>query len=82
MAHRCNRLNDILDVTPSALGCEECLKTGDVWVHLVCVVHADMLVAVTSPPIDTRQSTFTQPDTRLSRAMIHPKDGAGATSTK
>ena len=24
----------IRDVTPSALGCEECLKTGDIWVHL------------------------------------------------
>ena len=34
MAAICNHLNDILDVTPSALGCEECLKTGDVWVHL------------------------------------------------
>jgi hypothetical protein len=34
MAHRCKHLNDIFDVTPSALGCEECLKTGDVWVHL------------------------------------------------
>jgi hypothetical protein len=22
------------DVTPSADGCEECLKTGDTWVHL------------------------------------------------
>jgi hypothetical protein len=34
MVHRCNHLNDIFDVTPSALGCEECLKAGDVWVHL------------------------------------------------
>ena len=34
MAHRCNHLNYIFDVTPSALGCEECLKTGDAWVHL------------------------------------------------
>lgn len=26
------------DVTPSAQGCEECLKTGDTWVHLrICL---------------------------------------------
>ena len=30
----CEHLDTIRDVTPSALGCEECLKTGDWWVHL------------------------------------------------
>ncbi|MDQ6826163.1 MAG: UBP-type zinc finger domain-containing protein [Candidatus Eremiobacteraeota bacterium] len=30
----CTRLNDIREVSLSAQGCEECLKTGDVWVHL------------------------------------------------
>jgi hypothetical protein len=34
MTKTCAHLNTIRDVTPSALGCEECLKTGDVWVHL------------------------------------------------
>jgi uncharacterized UBP type Zn finger protein len=34
MAHSCGHLKEIRDVTPSALGCEECLKTNDVWVHL------------------------------------------------
>ena len=30
-------LDSIRDVTPSANGCEDCLKTGDSWVHLrVC----------------------------------------------
>ena len=33
----CTHLDTIRDVTPSAPGCEECLKTGDWWVHLrVC----------------------------------------------
>lgn len=27
-------LKDIHEVTPSAKGCEDCLKTGDRWVHL------------------------------------------------
>ena len=82
MAHRCNHVSDILDVTPSALGCEECLKAGDTWVHLRLCRTCGHVGCCDKSPIDTRQSTFTQPDTRLSRAMIPPKDGAGATSTK
>jgi uncharacterized UBP type Zn finger protein len=31
---RCTHLDWIQEVTPSARGCEECLKTGDGWVHL------------------------------------------------
>jgi hypothetical protein len=34
MAIRCSHLNTISDVTPSALGCEECLRLGQAWVHL------------------------------------------------
>jgi hypothetical protein len=34
MPIRCTHMNTIRTVTPSALGCEECLKTGDAWVHL------------------------------------------------
>jgi uncharacterized UBP type Zn finger protein len=30
----CTHLDTIHDVTPSAQGCEDCLKTGDTWVHL------------------------------------------------
>ena len=30
----CKHTAVICDVTPSALGCEECLKTGSAWVHL------------------------------------------------
>ena len=34
MAIHCTHLNTIRDVTPSALGCEECLRLGQAWVHL------------------------------------------------
>ncbi len=34
MAKGCTHIAGIRDVTPSALGCEECLKTGSVWLHL------------------------------------------------
>ena len=30
---QCTHLDQIRDVTPSAQGCEECLKTGDTWVQ-------------------------------------------------
>jgi hypothetical protein len=34
MAKACTHLGAIRDVTPSALGCQECLQTGDAWFHL------------------------------------------------
>jgi Zn-finger in ubiquitin-hydrolases and other protein len=34
MTHECSHEAAIRDVTPSALGCEECLKTGSPWLHL------------------------------------------------
>src|SRR5436309_1054089 len=34
MPKGCSHIADIQDVTPSALGCEECLKTGSRWLHL------------------------------------------------
>jgi len=30
----CEHLTNLPDVIPSANGCEDCLKTGDQWVHL------------------------------------------------
>ncbi len=34
MASGCTHLDQIREVKPSAEGCEECLRTGDEWVHL------------------------------------------------
>ncbi len=35
----CDHLKLVRDVTPSAKGCEECLKMGDTWVHLrLCLI--------------------------------------------
>jgi hypothetical protein len=34
LGRRCTHLDQIEDVEPSAQGCEECLQTGDTWVHL------------------------------------------------
>lgn len=36
---QCTHLDQIQEVTPSAKGCEDCLKTGDRWVHLrMCMI--------------------------------------------
>ena len=34
MANRCVHLNSVTDVRPRTQGCEECLASGDEWVHL------------------------------------------------
>ncbi len=34
MDDACPHTLDIEDVTPSALGCEECLQIGSAWLHL------------------------------------------------
>src|SRR5215475_3280644 len=34
MSHSCRHHRFIQNVAPSARGCEECLRTGDWWVHL------------------------------------------------
>ena len=34
MAPTCTHLDQVREVTPSADGCEDCLKSGDGWVHL------------------------------------------------
>ena len=63
----CSHLNRIHSVTPSARGCEDCLKTGDAWVHLrLCLScghvgccdsspnqHASKHAAATDHPIVT-----------------------------
>jgi len=37
MALECTHVDGVRDVTPSALGCEECLREGSAWFHLrVC----------------------------------------------
>jgi uncharacterized UBP type Zn finger protein len=39
MSAKCKHLKQVQKVTPSAQGCEECLKSGDEWVHLrLCLI--------------------------------------------
>jgi hypothetical protein len=34
MSYGCTHMDTVRDVTPSAKGCEECLRIGSEWVHL------------------------------------------------
>jgi hypothetical protein len=37
--NECTHLDEIIEVTPTADGCEDCLKIGDTWVHLrLCMI--------------------------------------------
>ena len=39
LSRDCVHRDQIKEVTPSAQGCEECLRTGDTWVHLrICMI--------------------------------------------
>jgi len=39
MSDTCPHLDQIQDVTPSAKGCEDCLRSGGSWVHLrLCLI--------------------------------------------
>ena len=50
MATNCTHLDQFYDVEPSAQGCEECLKTGDWWVHLrECLVCGHVGCCDSSP---------------------------------
>lgn len=47
---RCSHQDQVLSVLPSAQGCEECLKTGDRWVHLrVCMTCGHVGCCDSSP---------------------------------
>ena len=50
MTATCAHLNQIREVTPSANGCEECLRMGDTWVHLrECLVCGHVGCCDSSP---------------------------------
>lgn len=39
MAGECPHVDQIKNVPPSATGCEDCMKTGDMWLHLrLCLI--------------------------------------------
>ena len=50
MIDDCTHLDEIRDVTPSADGCEECLRDGTRWVHLrICMACGHVGCCDSSP---------------------------------
>ena len=49
-AQTCSHLADVRDVTPSADGCEDCLRIGSTWLHLrMCLVCGNVGCCDSSP---------------------------------
>ena len=60
----CSHLDTIRDVTPSAAGCEDCLKIGSWWIHLrLCLACGHVGCCDSSP---NRHAT------KHFKAMGHP----------
>ena len=52
---RCSHTSQIKDVEPSARGCEDCLRTGDTWVHLrACLICGHVGCCDQSVPLRRR----------------------------
>ncbi len=50
MADGCTHLDQAREVCPSAQGCEDCLRTGDRWVHLrICMTCGHVGCCDSSP---------------------------------
>lgn len=50
MSAQCSHLDQMQEVTPSAAGCEECLKLGEQWVHLrMCLICGHVGCCDSSP---------------------------------
>ena len=78
----CEHLREIKKVTPSADGCEDCLKIGDSWVHLrLCeIVRSRRLLRQFAE--QTRDETFSRDQSlRLSNLLKKAKNGVIATLT-
>jgi len=63
-ARGCSHIAGVQTVTPSALGREECLKSGSQWLHLRIAAPAATSAAATIHPTSTRLRISTRPAIR------------------
>jgi len=82
MTNVCGHLDSVKDVTPSADGCEDCLKTGDNWFICACAKRAVTSAAAIHQKTNTQPSIFTKLNIRLSNPLSRAKIGRGAMLTK
>src|SRR5690606_26879044 len=70
MAEPCTHLGTARDVTPSAEGCEDCLRTGDRWVHLrICQMCGHVGCCDSSPNRHATAHWRAHPDHPLVRSF-------------
>lgn len=77
MHHQCSHISSIHRVTPSSLGCEECLKSGSYWFICDYAVPVATWDAATIRPTAMPVHTFMRLVIPLSRVMTRRTVGVG-----
>ena len=79
MSDECTHADAIRDVTPSALGCEECLKIGSPLVHLAYAEPAAMLAVATTRRTTTLPKHFHNTRHPIIGGRCRPRPWSGNT---
>ncbi|MCU1346774.1 MAG: hypothetical protein JWL70_3040 [Acidimicrobiia bacterium] len=75
MADTCSHLDTVSDVAPSSTGCEDCLRTGDRWVHLrMCLACGHIGCCDSSPNHHATAHYNAHPDHPLVRSYEPGED--------
>jgi uncharacterized UBP type Zn finger protein len=71
----CRHVPSAREVTPSANGCEDCLRTGDRWVHLrICMTCGHVGCCDSSPNKHASAHFHAQPEHPLVRSFEPGED--------
>jgi hypothetical protein len=71
----CGHLDRVRDVEPSADGCEECLRTGETWVHLrICMSCGHVGCCDSSPKRHATAHWRSHPDPPVVRSFEPGED--------
>ena len=82
MKQVCSHLDQIRVSTTNKRGCEECMKTGDSWVHLRLCMECGHVGCCDSSKTNTPQSIFIARSTPWSARWSAVRVGSGATWTR
>jgi len=77
----CTHMNTILEVTPSAKGCEECMKIGGEWVHLRLCRECGHVGCCDDSPHRHARAHFHATQHPIIEGYDPPEGWDGATST-
>ena len=74
----CTHLESIREIRPRSAGCEECLKTGDSWVHLRLCLTCGHVGCCDSSPNRHATKHFHKTHHPLIRSLEPERIGPGA----